>query len=140
MYHEIIALRSSSIPLSIVRFSKSSPRHWESTVCRCNKPRRTAVFVFTDSLFYNILLSDAANIQKCLCFQIHFSIKYIFMEPKNLQDMVRCNICETPNPALHCEMCNNHLCKDCEKNHLSERRTEHKVVPFYLRGCIKKCT
>lgn len=62
------------------------------------------------------------------------------MEPKNLQDVVRCHICETPNPALHCEMCNTHLCKDCEKNHLSERRTEHKVVPFYLRGCIKKCT
>lgn len=62
------------------------------------------------------------------------------MDPDyNLQDVVRCHLCETPEPQLHCEICNKHVCNDCQKEHLSNEYKEHKVVPFELRGCITKC-
>lgn len=57
----------------------------------------------------------------------------------NLLDLVRCYRCETPNPSLHCDICNQHVCKICEKEHVSNQSKMHKVVPFTLRGCITKC-
>lgn len=57
----------------------------------------------------------------------------------SLQDVVRCHLCETPEPPLHCDICDKHLCKECEKTHISGGYTEHKLVPFKLRGCIIKC-
>lgn len=36
----------------------------------------------------------------------------ISLDPEySLQDVVRCHLCETPAPPLHCVTCNIHLCK-----------------------------
>lgn len=57
----------------------------------------------------------------------------------DLQDLVRCHRCDTPNPSLHCDICEQYVCKECEKEHVSNQSIMHKVVPFTLKGCITIC-
>lgn len=63
------------------------------------------------------------------------------MDPEySLQDLVRCHLCDSPTPPLHCVNCNIHLCEDCEgKHHLSDKSNEHEVVPFKHRRSFPKC-
>nr|XP_022307850.1 uncharacterized protein LOC111113851 [Crassostrea virginica] len=63
------------------------------------------------------------------------------MDPMySLQDLIRCDLCETPVPPKHCELCHTYLCEACVREHLSDESKDHYIVPFKLRGIIPKCT
>ncbi|XP_078340463.1 uncharacterized protein LOC111107942 [Crassostrea virginica] len=57
----------------------------------------------------------------------------------SLQDVIRCDLCETPVPSKHCELCHIHLCEACVGKHLSDQSKDHYIMPFNLRGSISKC-
>lgn len=52
----------------------------------------------------------------------------------NLQDLVRCNLCETLVPPLYYDTCHIYICKTCTADHILDESTHHKVVPVQRRN------
>uniref|UniRef100_K1P132 Tripartite motif-containing protein 45 n=1 Tax=Magallana gigas TaxID=29159 RepID=K1P132_MAGGI len=62
-------------------------------------------------------------------------IKELTMDPRrSAQDVVRCDVCDTPVPPLHCDFCQTNLCKACVGEHMLDLSKKHQVVPFQDRG------
>ena len=69
--------------------------------------------------------------------------------PSTSQDILRCNLCDTPMPPLYCQLCDKNLCKTCAGDHLMNDTKEHKVVlikqkwnprnPLCQKHTIKHC-
>lgn len=63
------------------------------------------------------------------------------MDPDcSLQDVIRCDLCDTPLPPLYCETCHNNLCKACAGEHLLDESKFHIVVVTKHRQPIPKCS
>lgn len=57
----------------------------------------------------------------------------------NLQDILRCNHCETPMPNMCCDICQHNICETCVEEHLSDESRKQRVVPFKKRLCRPRC-
>lgn len=58
----------------------------------------------------------------------------------NLQDLVRCDLCETFVPSMYCEVCHFNLCSTCVSVHILNEPTKHKLVPFGMRRINLLCS
>lgn len=75
-------------------------------------------------------------------FQINHSSKFLTMGAEySLQDVVRCNVCDTPCPTMNCTDCNIKLCTACVGKHLSDLHVSkvHKMVSCELRRSTALC-
>ncbi|XP_065928245.1 E3 ubiquitin-protein ligase TRIM71-like [Magallana gigas] len=57
------------------------------------------------------------------------------MDPRSSdQNVVHCDVCDTPVPPLHCDFHQTNLCKTCVGDHLLDLSKKHQAVPFHDQG------
>lgn len=59
------------------------------------------------------------------------------------QDVLRCNLCETPVPSMYCNIFHLKFCNVCVWEHISnnlhvKKKKPHTILPFKKRGSIDK--
>ena len=70
---------------------------------------------------------------------IVFASRWTPPDQHSLQDVIRCQLCETPVPSQHCITCYFHVCIGCVDKHRSDESKRHRIVPFRMRGAFPKC-
>lgn len=55
------------------------------------------------------------------------------------QDIIRCQLCDTPAPKLYCDLCHVYLCTVCAGKHLLDESKEHKIVSIKNRSSNPYC-
>lgn len=56
------------------------------------------------------------------------------MDPRrSIQDVIRCDLCETAMVQSYCDYCYTNLCKPCIGEHISDGYDKHKIVSFQDR-------
>lgn len=55
------------------------------------------------------------------------------------QDIIRCQLCDTPAPKLYCDLCHVYLCAVCAGKHLLDESKEHKIVSIKNRSSNPTC-
>lgn len=88
--------------------------------------------------FYDIPVSILSLLSDTNYNKFHsYCSTWLTMDPEySLHDVVRCHLCESPGPLIHCVICKEYLCKYYKEKHLSDEFKEHKVVPLKF---ISKC-
>lgn len=59
------------------------------------------------------------------------------------QDIIRCRLCEAPDPPLWCDLCNIYLCKTCVGEHILDISKKHDVIPIehiVFKNIYPKCS
>ena len=54
------------------------------------------------------------------------------------QDVIRCDLCDTPVPTKPCDVCDRHLCEECEREHISDESVcRYMDFPELLQDVIR---
>ena len=109
--------------------------------CNINTMDNEFVKCYT-SEYNNCITLDITRNTYISIYFIQQSLKKILekkMFSDYLQDVIRCHICETPVPSLHCENCQIYLCSVCKAVHLSDKSKQHLLLAFRLKGTIPRC-
>lgn len=62
------------------------------------------------------------------------------MYRRRAEDVLRCRVCETPEPSLLCDICGIYIYKSCVGEHLLDQSKEQREVAFEKQGLPTKCS
>lgn len=82
-----------------------------------------------------ISLLKKIKLRKKIVYHLQFFLDFFLkrtMDPNNLQDLVRCDLCETIVDS-YCDVCNVSLCRPCIDEHISDGYHKHTIVSYRER-------